>query len=218
MIEHERHGDVAVLRMTQGENLFNDAFLAALNAGLDALESDDSAGAVVLTGAGKFFSNGFDLEFLGSRQGPALMDFIFDAQQLLARILVYPMPTVAAVNGHAFGIGAMLALAADQRLMRRDRGWVCFPEIDLGLGFQPFMTALIATRLADAAASEAVLTGRRYAGEEAVAAGIANLAVEDHELLDRAAAAAASRAGKGRDVTARIKRELYAPVLARLQR
>ena len=129
--------------MTGDANLFDDRFLADLNAALDAVVADDTSMSLVLTGAGKYFSNGFDLEFLGRLQGPELMAFIRDAQLLVSRVLTFPVPTVAVVNGHAFGIAAMLAVAHDVRVMRSDRGWFCLPEIDLGLPFQPFMTALL---------------------------------------------------------------------------
>ncbi len=184
-----------------------------MNTELDRVEADGAATGLVVTGTDKYFSNGFDLEFLGRLDSEQLPIFIRDAQQLVARVLTFPMPTVAAVNGHAFGIAAMLALAHDQRIMRADRGWWCLPEIDLGLPFAPFMTALIRARLSDLTASEAILSGRRYTGDEAVAAGIADASATEDALIGAAVAAAASRAGKGREITATLKRDLYAPVL-----
>jgi enoyl-CoA hydratase/carnithine racemase len=216
VISTEASDGVRIVRMAGDANLFDDRFLADLNAALDAVVADDTAHSLVLTGAGKYFSNGFDLEFLGRLQGPELMAFIRDAQLLVARVLTFPVPTVAVVNGHAFGIAAMLAIAHDVRVMRADRGWFCLPEIDLGLPFQPFMTGLLRARLTDLTASEAVLTGRRYTGTEAAAAGIAHEAVAESAMLERAVAIATARSGKGRDITATLKRDLYAPVLSTL--
>jgi Delta3-Delta2-enoyl-CoA isomerase len=216
VITTEARAGVRIVRMADDANLFNGAFLAALNGALDGIVADDTATALVLTGADKYFSNGFDLGYLGSLESDPLLQFIRDAQLLVARVLTFPMPTVAAVNGHAFGIAAMLAVAHDVRVMRADRGWLCFPEIDLGLPFQPFMTGLLRARLTDLTVSEAILTGRRYAGTEAVDAGIAHEAVGESELIDRAVAIATGRAGKGRDITTTLKRDLYAPVLSTL--
>ena len=217
MITTESRDGVRIVRMAGDANLFNGAFLDALGGALDAVVDDNTATALVLTGADKYFSNGFDLGYLGSLEPEALLQFIRDAQLLVARVLAFPMPTVAVINGHAFGIAAMLALAHDVRVMRGDRGWLCFPEIDLGLPFQPFMTALLRARLTDLTASEAILTGRRYTGTEAVAAGIAHEAVGEPELIDRAIAIATTRAGKGREITTTLKRDLYAPVLTTLE-
>jgi enoyl-CoA hydratase/carnithine racemase len=216
VIERETRDGIAVVRLADGENQFDAAFLAMVNAELDAIEADEDVAGLVLTGTDKYFSTGFDLAFLGSLQGDALLAFVTDAQRLVARVLTFPLPTVAAINGHAFGIAAMFALAHDQRFMRADRGYWCLPEIDLGLPFQPFMVGLIRARLSDLTASEAVLSGRRYDGASATGAGIVHGAVPEAELLDTAVAAAAARRGKGRAITATLKRDLYAPVLAAL--
>jgi enoyl-CoA hydratase/carnithine racemase len=213
VIEREQRDGVVILRLAKDKNLVDSEFLAAMNAELDRVEADADATGLIVTGNDKYFSNGFDLEFLGRLDREQLPIFIRDAQRLVARVLTFPMPTVAAVNGHAFGIAAMFALAHDQRVMRADRGWWCLPEIDLELPFAPFMTALIRARLSDLTASEAILSGRRYTGDEAVAAGIAHASASEDALIDVAVAAAASRVGKGREITATLKRDLYAPVL-----
>jgi enoyl-CoA hydratase/carnithine racemase len=213
VIEREQRDGIVVLRLVKDKNLVDSEFLGALNAELDSVEADADATGLVVTGNDKYFSNGFDLEFLGRLDSEQLPIFIGDAQRLVARVLTFPMPTVAALNGHAFGIAAMFALAHDQRVMRADRGWWCLPEIDLGLPFAPFMLALIRSRLSDLTASEAILSGRRYAGAEAVAAGIAHASASEDALIDAAVVAAASRAGKAREITATLKRDLYAPVL-----
>ena len=61
--------------------------------------------------------------------------------ELLARLLEIGVPTVAAIQGHAFAAGAMLALAHDERVMRADRGWSCLPEVDINIPFTPGMSA-----------------------------------------------------------------------------
>ena len=105
MISTEASDGVRIVRMTGDANLFDDRFLADLNAALDAVVADDASTSLVLTGAGKYFSNGFDLEFLGRLQGPELMAFIRDAQLLVARVLTFPVPTVAVVNDPT-GVGS----------------------------------------------------------------------------------------------------------------
>ena len=215
MIAIEPRDQVAVLRFVHEQNLFDREFVSAASRALDDIESSDAV-ALVTTGDAKFYTNGFDLPFLASLEPESLEQFVRESRALLARVLTFPMPTVAAVNGHAFGIGAMLALAHDLRVMRRDRGWFCLPEIDLGLRFHPFMAALITTKLSEAAASEAVLTGRRYTGAEAVDAGIAHKSADEPDVLDVAVAMAVARAGKARDVTMGLKQDLYRAALASL--
>jgi enoyl-CoA hydratase/carnithine racemase len=211
----ERLGSVAVLRLTSEQNLWDSGFVADVGAALDEVEADGELNALVTVGAGKCYSNGFDLGHMLELDAgaPAFLDA---SLRLLGRLLTFPLPTVAAMNGHAFGIGAMFALAHDQRLIRADRGWFCLPEADLGIRFHPFMTALITRRLTDATALEAITTARRYDGPAAVAAGIAAGAHDQEALLDAAVALAAARAGKDPKMVATFKADMYADVLVAL--
>jgi len=210
-----RDGAARIIHLGDGPNLVNDEFLARFESVLDEVQTESTGDPVVITAAGKFFSNGFDLDFLGSRHGRVLGEFIDRSCRLLARILVFPAPTVAAINGHAFGIGAMAALACDQQVMRSDRGWICLPEVDLGLSFAPLMQALITQRLPARSAAQAMLTGRRYNGPEALSAGIVDAVAGDTELVSCAVERATPWAGKSPEVVGRIKADLYAPIIVR---
>jgi enoyl-CoA hydratase/carnithine racemase len=210
----ERDGDVTILRLTAGENRFNPASLAAIEAALDEFEAAGGPGSLVITGDGKFFSNGLDLEWMAAAPPGEAEDMLRRTHRLLARVLVFPAATVAAVNGHAFAAGGMLALCCDSRVMREDRGYFCLPEVDLGLAFTPGMTRLITARLPAATAHEAMVTGRRYGGLEAVAAGIVDEAVPAGQVVGVAAERAAALAAKPRPTVAAIKRLIYADVVA----
>ncbi|MFC4005350.1 enoyl-CoA hydratase/isomerase family protein [Prauserella oleivorans] len=206
-------GSVTVVRMHHGEDSrFHPLLLDALDGVLTSIEDGDEAGALVLTGTGKFFSNGLDLEYLGSHPDDAEAT-LARVHGLFARVLALPVPTVAAVNGHAFAAGAMLMLACDVAIMRADRGYVCLPESDLGLPFTPGMNALLTARLSPPVAHEAMVTGRRYPAAEAKAAGIVSEVAAEADVLGDAVARAASLAGKPRHALGQIKRDLYRSAL-----
>jgi len=156
----ERHGAVTIARMDRDENRFHPDLLDALDGVLDGLAGDEPA-ALVLTGTGKFFSNGLDLEYMGANPDD-VEPVLARVHGLFARVLALDVPTVAAINGHAFAAGAMLALAFDVVLMREDRGYFCLPEADLGLPFTPGMNALITSRLTAPTAHRAMTTGHRF--------------------------------------------------------
>lgn len=217
VVSQEREGDVTVLRMTAGENRFNPAMLEAIGGALDGVEAEDGPAAVVLTGEGKFFSNGLDLDWMASAPQGGAEELLQRVHALLARLLVFPTATVAAVNGHSFAAGAMMAAACDARVMRADRGFVCLPEVDIGLPFTPGMTALLRARLPAATAHEAMTTGRRYGGEQALAAGLVDEAVPEDRVLGAAIERAAALAAKPRGTLGAIKRNLYADALAALE-
>ena len=217
MIDLERVGAVSVLRMKAGENRFNPPFLAALGEALDEVEASAGPAALVITGEGKFFSNGLDLVWMRGQDPQALGRFLASFQALLARVLAFPLPSVAALNGHAFAGGAMFALAHDFRVMRADRGFFCVPEVDLGFPLAPGLMAILRARLPQPVLHEAIATGRRYGGPEAVAERIVEAAVPEPEVVPRAIERAAALAGKDRTALAALKRGLYAETLALLE-
>ncbi|ADG97820.1 Enoyl-CoA hydratase/isomerase [Segniliparus rotundus DSM 44985] len=220
-----RHdGDVAILYLgAEGaeldpqnpENRFTNEWLSSVNDLLDEVEATGDAegsGALVVTATGKFFTNGLDVPtLLGDSTA-----YLGAVHNLYARLLALPLPTVAAINGHAFGAGAMLATALDYRIMRVDRGYYCLPEVSLGIPFSPGMRALLRGRLPAQTALEAMATGRRYGGPDAHAAGIVEATAPEQDVLSSAIARAAEHAGtRGKNLGV-IKSGLHEAALAAL--
>jgi Delta3-Delta2-enoyl-CoA isomerase len=206
-VEVEVRGDVWVLHMGEGENRFNRESVAAIHAVLDRVEASEGPVALVTTGGGRFYSNGLDLDWLLA--GEDTEGFLDEVHRMFGRVLGLDCYTVAAVNGHAFAGGAMLAAVHDLVLMREDRGYWCLPEVDLGLPLTPEMYAALSARLPRPALADAILTGRRLTAPEAAHLGLVATAVSQSELLDRAVAEAAQWAGKDRGVIGRHKELLF---------
>ncbi len=213
ILQVERRGDVAVVQMTDDENRFNLDSLARWEEELAGLEAADGPLAVVLTGTGKFFSNGLDLDRMSAHPDES-GEIVRRVHRLLGRVYLLPAYTVAAINGHAFAGGAMLSCACDVRVMRDDRGYWCLPEVDLGLPLTDPMLAVITARLPRAAAHDAIMTGRRYTATEAHALGIVDHVAAEAAVVDRAVALAAAMAPKDRSVIATHKRMLFGEVAA----
>ena len=213
MVELSRDGDVYLLDLGDGENRFTPLWLAELRDLLDEVAAAPAPRALVTTATGKFWSNGLDLEWLGNH--PEEIDgYVADVHALLAAVLAFPAPTVAAVQGHAFAAGAMLALAHDWRVMRADRGFFCLPEVDILIPFTPGMDALIRAKLPPATAVDAMTTGRRYGGEEALAAGLVTAVAPQDEVLVSAIDRVRPLAGKDPRTLGTIKQRMHAAVLA----
>ena len=201
--------------MRGGENRINPSFLAEFNRALDEVEQSQGNAALVSTGEGKFYSNGLDLDALSGIAREQTQSFLIELDRLFARLLAFPTATVAAINGHAFAAGAMLALAHDFRVMRSDRGFVCFPEIHMGTG-QPLtqgMYALIGARIPQSAFHETLITGRRYGAPEAVRLQMVHEAKDEADVLPRAVEIARELAGKDRATMSALKRGLLQPAL-----
>ncbi len=215
MIELDQDGSVFVLRMRGGENRFNLEWLDAVNAALDRVEATDGPCALVTTGEAKFYSNGMDLEWLATEPHRAA-DYLRAIYRLLGRVLRFPAITVAAINGHAFGAGALLAVAHDFAVMREDRGYWCMPEADLGLPLTPEYVSLLMARLPGRTAHEALVTGRRYGGPDALAAGIVQQVAAEDQVVAQAVKIAADLAGKDRPTLTEHKRLLYGEAIRTL--
>jgi Delta3-Delta2-enoyl-CoA isomerase len=208
VIDLSRDGSVWVLRLTAGENRFSLDLLADLEAALDQVAATDGPCALVTTGDGKFYSNGLDLDWLLTA-GDLAAGYLPAVYRLLGRVLSFPAITVAAVNGHAFGAGALLATAHDFAVMRADRGFWCMPEADLGLPLSPQLLCVLTAKLPRRSLQEAVMTGRRFGGQDALAAGIVHRVAGADEVVADAVKLAAELAGKNRAVLAEHKRLLY---------
>ncbi len=213
-IRLERPEDsVAILRMDNGENRFTPEMNARVNQLLDQVEADDGIGSLVLTGTGKYFSNGFDIEAL-TTLGDMTMQFVGETEKIWARLLGAPYTVVTALNGHAFGAGAMLSLAGDLRIGRTERGFWCLPEADLGMPFSPGMVALFADVLGRQSAARLMVTAERLGPPQQMAAGVVHQLAPIEELTGVAigvARAAAARRGTNLE---RIKGLLHADAIS----
>ena len=212
MLTLETQGEVLILKMDAGENRFDNDAIRAWNELLDEAEASEGPKALVTTGSGKFYSNGLDLDYMQSGDvEPAV--YVETVLAIMSRILTFPAITIAAMNGHAFGAGAQIALAHDYRIMRRDRGYFCMPEIDLGMPLHPGMTSLIQARLPIQTAHEVIATGTRYSGEMALASRIVDRLEDEADVLSSAVELAASLASKSAPVMTRLKAEMYPQVI-----
>jgi Delta3-Delta2-enoyl-CoA isomerase len=214
MFDLARQGDVFVLRMDSGENRFLPDTIAAWHAALDEVEKAAAPKALVTVGSGKFYSNGLDLDHM--RTCGDIDGYVSSVLAIMKRVLTFPAYTVAALNGHAFGAGAQIALAHDARVMRSGRGFFCMPEIDMKAFLHPGMTAIIQARLPHQSAHELIVTGMRYPAERALERKIVDRVVSEGELLSTAVAMGAEWAAKADPVMGVLKRDMYPRVLAAL--
>ncbi|KAH9001451.1 ClpP/crotonase-like domain-containing protein [Lactarius akahatsu] len=212
-----------------GKTLINDALKPALQTierewrkeradGEARKDKNVGAGAVVIVGRldqEKFFSNGLD--FASAVADPAWFPATFDP--LLLYLLTFPLPTVAAINGHCFAGGAMLSLAFDYRVMTdgvKRNAWMCMNEIDIGAAWPVSFAAIVRAKVSATATHRFVVEGHRFTPMEARDAGLVDeiVAGGTSGVLKRAHEIAQEKAPKAREgVWGLIKTELYRPVI-----
>ncbi|GJN38047.1 hypothetical protein PR202_gb27055 [Eleusine coracana subsp. coracana] len=196
----ERRGRVHVITLTgAGEHRLGPALLGAIRS---AVAASAGAGALVLAAEGKFFSNGFDQAW--ARTVPlhlqATMEDAFRA--LVADLLALPVPTVAAVTGHAAAAGCALALAHDAVFMRASRGFLYMSEADAGIKIIDFFAEIMREKVPDAVVRrDLLLRGDRMPAAEAVRRGMVDVAVEGgvDDVVNAAVGEAEKLAARGWD-------------------
>lgn len=215
LVTIEREGDIFVLTMAAGENRWTTSFSRAFDAALDEVEkSTGRAALVTVSGNEKFFSNGLDLEWVTSRgehPGGDRKVFNSEVMALFARLITLPIPTVCALNGHAFGAGLMIALCHDVRVMNRDRGFLCANEVELGFAIPEPELALFRHKIPMPAFFQTVQLARRWTGPDALAAGIVQEVADPAEVRDAALTMAGDllRVSGNREVFGWMKERIY---------
>ncbi len=199
MFDLKKDENIYTLTMDAGENRWNTTFVRELAAALDEVEGSEGPAALITTSASeKFFSNGLDLDWVQDPEAhPEAGDravFGDEFMKLMSRIITFPVPTIAAINGHAFGAGFMSALCHDIRIMREDRGFICANEMAIGLTIPTPELALFRHKISANAFFETVQLAKRWTGPTAHAAGIVQETAGADDLLSLAQTRAAELA------------------------
>lgn len=183
------HGAVRLVTINRPDvlNAVNESLHTAMVGLWPSLAADDEAAVVVLTGAGRAFCAGGDIDYIRRFPDDAelrqrTMD---EAQAILWSMIRFPLPVIAAVNGPAVGLGMSLALASDI-VLASDRASFADPHVAVGLVCGDGGAALLPLVAPLLRAKELLFTGDRVRAEAAVELGIANRVVAHDDLLDEA--------------------------------
>jgi enoyl-CoA hydratase/carnithine racemase len=151
------------------DNRLTPAFCAAMITALDKIEFQYPVGAVVTTSSiTKFYSNGLDLDL--AMKTPSFM--AESLNPLFLRILTFPMPTIALLNGHAFAGGFMLAMHHDYRVFSGKKGYMCINELEFGAPLLPPMQGIFRAKARPDVYRTMVLEAKRWDAETALHAGL----------------------------------------------
>ncbi|MEI7637396.1 MAG: enoyl-CoA hydratase/isomerase family protein [Syntrophus sp. (in: bacteria)] len=213
ILEWTKDENVAIITMTNGENRHNPMFIEAILKAFDEIEADaDITAVVIASNDPKNWSQGIDLPWLldvfNKKDFQAIKDFMYGLNKIFKRIVLYPMPVIAALNGHAFGDGSIMACACDFRFMRSDRGFFCFPEVDISIPFLPGMLALLKKALPYYKFEEAVFSGKRMGAKELEENHIIIKACADQDELMKESVTFAKTFKKKRAIFGEMKRRI----------
>ncbi|KAF5367000.1 hypothetical protein D9758_003987 [Tetrapyrgos nigripes] len=181
--------------------------------------SQEGKGALIIVGRkdqDKFFSNGLD--FAKIVDDPNFFPMVFNP--LLHRLMTFPLPTIAAINGHCFAGGFLLSLACDYRVMTdgsKRNAWLCMNEVHFGASWPTSFGGILITKFGNGPLQRKIaLEGHRFTPQEALNAGLVDYIVQGDTkaVLAKAEEVADQWAGNAKGgVWGLIKGEIYRDAL-----
>ena len=212
----DRDAGVRVLTLDRPPaNAINGELLLELDAALAAAASDDAVRALVLTGAGRFFSGGFDLK-AERRTGDAVTDAAVQYKTANRNLLAFPKPTVAMINGHTIAGGFVFAMACDHRIAADADFTIGVNEVSIGAAWPVAAMEIMRVRLPHQLLTELMLGARLYPSSEATRLGLADRVVPTADLEAEAVGLAARLGTHPAEVFANTKARLVGDALARI--
>lgn len=189
VVEFEDRIAWVTMNRPEKRNAISPALAAEMLTVIDALEADDRCGLVILTGAGDAFSAGMDLkEYFRETDGLPVEArakiFRTNAQWQWRRLMAYPKPTIAMVNGWCFG-GAFTPLIACDLAIAADEATFGLSEINWGIIPAGIVTKAVSAVMNQRDALYYIMTGETFDGVRAAQMGLVNEAVPRAELRER---------------------------------
>jgi enoyl-CoA hydratase len=214
----QRDGIATLLLDRPPVNAIDTHLLHSMAESLAQLEAAGDVQALVITGAGACFSAGLDLKLVPRYTPAEQRDMLHTLNRAVARLYCLPIPTVAAVNGHAIAGGLVLALACDYRVGTSTASQLGLTEARAGIPFPAVPMLIVQAELAPAVARRATLVAQNIAPDAALACGILDELQPPDQVLPRAHAVARDLGSIPRTAYARIKHQLRAATIAQIER
>lgn len=183
----EKKGHTAILTLNKKEtmNALCSSFLADINTALDNVESDPEIYTLIITGTGKSFIAGADIEEMVNKTPDEILEWSGLGSGLNLRIESMQIPVIAAINGYALGGGLELALACDIRIVS-ESARMGLPEVKLGVICGAGGTQRLPEIVGESIAKEMIFTGKSINAGEALKIGLISKVVPSDKLLEEA--------------------------------
>jgi 3,2-trans-enoyl-CoA isomerase len=212
LIQVSKESGITTVTMSRGKvNAINETFVDELGAVFNELAADADTKAVILTGAGKFFSFGFDIpEFLNYSKND-FTRYLRKFCSLCTQMFLFPKPVIGAINGHATAGGCVLALTCDFRIMITGKARIALNELNIGVAIFAGCVGMLKTAVGEHNAEKVLLMGAMYAAEDAQSIGLVDNLASEQTLLTEAKKIAVEFSQKNPDAFKAIKGLLRKP-------
>ena len=186
-VNFEKKENIAIVTISKEKSLNALSYdvLIELKVCLLKLEKDEDIRCIIITGSGKAFVAGADIEQINSSSEKGAFDYARYGQDTLSYIENFPLPVIAAINGFALGGGCELAMSCDIRIAS-EKARFGLPEVSLGIIPGNGGTQRLPRLVGKGMAKYLIMTGKHIKAEEAKQIGLADVVVPADELLDEA--------------------------------
>jgi len=217
MFEVDEAQGVSILRLQHGRANALDVELCRVLVEFFEKAGRAPARSVIITAEGGIFSAGVDLLRVLDGEAAYVRQLLPALHDLCETVFSFPHPLVAAINGHAFAGGCIVACMADHRVMAKGPGRIGVPELLVGVPFPPAPLEIMRFVLPSQHLSRVMVGGVTYDAEAAREFGLVDEVAAPEELLDRAVAAAQRLAAIHPATFSLTKAQLRAPALERMR-
>jgi enoyl-CoA hydratase len=186
--------------------------------GLLKISGNKEIRALIITGAGRCFSAGLDLKVAPYYSAQAQRQMVEELNDIVLTLYGFPIPTVAAVNGHAIAGGFILAIACDYRIGTTAECKIGVTESRAGIPFPVSTMEVLLAELSQPVARKMTLVGRNFGPEEAFRNGILDELQSPERLLSRAQEVARDLSTMPREAYAQIKHQLRGKTISRIRK
>ncbi|MGA2737753.1 MAG: enoyl-CoA hydratase/isomerase family protein [Bryobacteraceae bacterium] len=209
-LQSERQGSLSIVTLSRGKaNALNYALVDELCGAVAGAAEDDSVrGLVLASDRPRFFSSGFDIREVFTYDRDGMAAFFGRFIDLYESLYAFPKPAVAALSGHTFAGGAILAIACDFRIMAEGDFGFALNEINLGLALSRTIRRMLADAIGIARGREVLLFGEPLTPVRALEIGLVRELAPAEQVRDRAIACARFLAAKPPAAYREIKRSL----------
>ena len=196
-IRVDRDGELLIIALARGKaNPLNATMVEELIAAFGGATAEDIRGVVFASDRPKFFSSGFDVGEVFEYDRDRMKEFFSRFIDLYEAMMHLPKPVVAAVSGHAFAGGAVLALACDSRVMADGDFGFALNEVNLGIVVPSGFIRMAVAAVGERNAREIILEGKTITPSRALEMGLADAVVKPEAVLERAITRARELAAK----------------------
>lgn len=212
LIHISKDGEIATVTLRRGKvNALNEPMVEEITQCFEDLVTDKEVKSIIFTGAGKFFSFGFDVpEFLSYPKND-FVRYLEKFTKLCTDVFLFPKPVVAALNGHTIAGGCMLATACDLRLMVAGKARISLNEITFGAPVPAGILEMLKYCAGSRNAQAIVYSGAMYSAEEAFQLGLVDQVSSEDALTEDARKVAEELAQKDSSAFRIIKQLLRKP-------